>query len=393
MLGKSKKKSNLTVADRSLSRVINQKAIVDKIYECDGISKAQLAKELGLSKPTVSTNVENLINIGIVGERGQGEATQNGGRKPVMLYFDKDYRYVGALDLSYSQPVCAVADLKHNIIGLKKLQVLQDATSKDRKEQVKQGFLDIMEEQNIPLEKLDTIVISQPGVIQGEGNLLYSTEKHHAWTEIALDIYLKEELDVHVYLRNDVNLAAMGVLHFDCDSDIDNLIYISCGVGLGSGIILNRKLYSGERNAAGEIGLLVTGTGETLEDCVAMDGLIRRIETMYKEKGEPGKVSFTDIVALSKKKDELVNTAIYETGIFLGREIYNCCTLLDIQTVLFGGEYLELGDTLFEGIEEALKVGKVFKPIIKKSGLREIAGIFGCFVIGTDKVMQRVVSL
>jgi len=377
------------VADRSLSRVINQKAIIDKIYQCDGVSRAQLAKELGISKPAITRNVENLIEIGLVEEKGEGKSAEKGGRKPVMLYFNKDHRYVGALDLAYTQPVCAVFDLKGHIVGLKKTGDLKAVSEDMRRERIKNTFLEILEEHQIILSKLDTIVISQPGIIEYDRNKHYSEKRHHVWTEIGLDHYLKEELGAHVSVRNDVNLAAIGEMHFDCDQKLENLIYVSCGVGLGAGIILNGTLYNGDNNAAGEIGSLIMENGQSYEECVAMDSLIKKIEQKYEENGEPKKISFSEIVSLSKRGDKVVNEVIYETGRLLGHVIYNCCVVLGITTVKFGGEYLELGDKLFEGIESVLKTRTVSKPEIMPGGLRQIAGLFGCFVVGKDKIIER----
>lgn len=382
------------VADRSLSRFINQEAIVEKIYNSNGISKAQIAKELGISKPAVASNVENLLSLRLIEERGEGEADRKGGRKPVMLYFNKLCRYAGALDLAYTQPVCAVADLEYNIVGLKKIRTRPDAGPEERKLAVLNTFLDILNANNVSLDLLDIIVISQPGIIKEEIDQYYSQEQHHVWTQIGLKEYLREQLNVRVSIQNDVNLAAIGELNFDDDEQLENLIYVSCGVGIGAGIIINKQLYAGESNAAGEIGSLLMSTGQRFEDHIAMEGLVRRIQTRLEERGEWGnkELTFSDVADMARNNQETVSRLIYEAGKELGRAFYNCCISFDIGTVIFGGEYLELGDKLFEGMEEAVKTGDVFRPRIRKSGLRQIAGIFGCFVVGREKIIERLLN-
>jgi len=355
------------------------------------MSRAQLAKELGISKPAVTRNVETLIEIGLIEEKGEGESAKKGGRKPVMLYFNKEHRYVGALDLAYSQPVCAVFDLEGNIIGLKKVGNLREISEDIRKKQIKNTFLEILEEKHIAQSKLDTIVISQPGIIEYEGDTYYSEKRHHIWTEIGLNQYLKEQLQVHVSIRNDVNMAAIGEMNFDCDQKVENLLYVSCGVGLGAGLILNGTLFNGDHNAAGEIGSLLMENGQSYEECIAMEGLIKKTEHKYKENGETKKISFSEIVSLAKQGDPVINEVIYETGRLLGYVIHNCCAVLGITTVKFGGEYLELDDKLFEGIEDFLKTKDLLRPEVMASGLREVAGIFGCFVVGKDKIIDRFI--
>lgn len=376
------------MADRSASRVINQKAIIDKIYQNNGISKAQLAKELGISKPAVSDNVANLISIGMVQEKGEGKAAKAGGRKPVMLYFNETHRYVGALDLSFQEPVCAVCDLKYHIMGLKEISVSKSASPDERRKCIGQAFLDIFKERGLSLEKLGMVIISHPGIIEEEVDEHYSEKRHHAWTEIGLKQYLQQELNVPVSIKNDVNLAAMGEVHFGLDKRTQDLVYVTCGVGLGAGIVINGELYEGTKRAAGEIGASLLSDGRRAEDAVAMDGFIRRVEQFYAESGVPKAFTFDRIAALAKKDDVLVGKAIYETGRELGRLIFNCCVVLDIPTVVFGGEYLKLGKKLFQGIEDVLQTTSVYRPEVIPSMLTPMAGLYGGFVLGTDKIIQ-----
>lgn len=384
--------NSVQVADRSFSRLMNQKAIIEKIYQSEeGISRAQLAKELGISKPTVASNVENLIEKKLVEERGEGEADKKGGRKPVMLYFNKECRYVGAIDLAYRQPVCAIADLKHNIIALKKVSVPVDADAKYRREFIKGIFLQILEDNTIALDLLEAIVISQPGVINDEREKYYSMKKHHVWTEIDLKNYIIKELNTHVSIYNDVNLAAIGLLKFDSEPEIKNLIYVSCGIGIGAGIIINGKLYSGENHAAGEIGSTIMNDGQTLDDYIAMEGLIKKAENSMQINGRNQELSFGDIVKMVKEKNIIITEIVYKHGREMGKILYNYCLALDISHIIFGGEFLELGDTFFKGMEEVFTANEFFKPKITKSGLKEVAGIFGCFEVGINKIIERLV--
>lgn len=380
------------VADRSISRMINQKAIINQIYHSNGISKAQLAKDLGISKPAVASNVDELMELGLVEEIGEGKAAKTGGRRPVMLYFNKNCKYVGALDLSFREPVCAISDLYNNIIGLKKIKVGEQATIDERRATVKQAFLDILKEREIPLNRLGIIMISHPGVIEEAVEEHYSEKQHHHWTEVGIGKYLKEELGVPVSIKNDVNLAAVGEINYGLDKSLNNLIYVSCGVGLGAGIIIDGKLYTGSRNAAGEIGSMLMEDGKRYEDYVAMEGLIQRVEKDYKPQNAAEKITFNQIVKLSNQKNSAVEKIIYHTGQILGRILYNCCSVLDISTVIFGGEYLQLGDKLFEGIENVLSNSSVFRPEVLASDLKEIAGICGCFVVGKDMILEDIVA-
>ena len=388
------KDTNLNSAGRSTSRIINQMAIADIIYRRSGnISKVLLAKELKLSKPAVSANVADLIAMGFVEERGEGEASRNGGRKPIMLYFNYKYRYIGSFDFSLKEPVCAIGDLSHKILKLEKIQVDRNAPADEKRRAIADTFKGMLSALSIPAKELGIIVISHPGII-GEGNdVRYVDTRHNPWTGIGLKTYLGQEYNVPVVLENNVKLSALGEM-FESE-DLHDLIYVSCGIGLGSGLIVKGKIYDGINRAAGEIGSFLCGDGRRLEDIVAMDGLLSRITQLCKEAGRNEEaLTFKKVVDLSKLGDKEINQGIREIGHELGRIIYNTSILMDIPTVIFGGDYLHLGDVLFDAMEEMVTQSFLpFRPKVLRSGLREAAGIFGGFVIGREKIIeQRVMS-
>ena len=381
-------------AGRSTSRQINQKAILDIIYRRSGsISKVLLAKELKLSKPAVSDNVADLIAMGLVEEIGEGEASKNGGRKPIMLYFNHKYRYIGAFDFSLKEPVCAIGDLSHRILRLEKIKVDANASSDEKRHAITGTFKMMLDELSILPKELGIIVISHPGIIDEDNNVRYVDERHNPWTGIGLNSYLKREYKVPVVLENDVKLSALGERYES--EDLQDLIYVRCGVGLGSGLIIKDKIYNGINNAAGEIGSFLCIDGRRLEDIVAMDGLLGRIAQLYKEAGRGEEsLTFKRVVELSKSGDKEVNRGIREIGCELGRAIYNASILTDIPTVIFGGDYLHLGDVLFDAIRETVAQSFLpFSPKVIQSGLREAASIFGGFVIGREQIIAQRLSM
>ena len=385
-------KDHFLGAGRSTSRAINQRAIVDSIYQGSGVSKAQLAKDLGISKPAVSSNVEDLISIGLVLERGEGESTASGGRKPVMLYFNQAHSYIGALDLSFQAPVCTICDLKFNIIGLEKIPLNDDDSLDKQKQSVKQAFLKILQDAGVPLEQLGIVIISQPGVSTDGTTTDFIGSRHRVWAEMSLRSYLERELSAPVVIKNDVNLAAVGEVHFGTDKRLRDLIYVSCGVGLGAGLIIQGELYEGNKHAAGEIGYMLGNDGNYVENGVTKDILIQRVERLYAENGKNESITFPFIVQQLNTGDALVEQVVCEIGKELGRIIQNCCILLDIPTVIFGGEYLELGPTLFNSIRDFMKETTIFRHEFIPSSLKDAASLYGGFVVGKETLLSVLVD-
>ena len=379
-------------ADRSTSRVINQKALVELIDRSDGISKTELANELGLSKSAVSRNLADLISFGIVEEKGEAEADRNGGRKPVMLCINKSHRYIGVLDISLEEPACAIGDLSYNILKIQNVSISRESSAENKKRHVAQIFKEMLQQLSIPPEKLGVIVISQPCAIGPDNKMFFIPTYYDKWTDIGIVDYLVQEFQVPVILKNDLQLASIGEMNLGLGKSLQSLIYVSCGIGLGSGIIINGKLYEGRYNQVdGEIGVFLHSDGRQMEDVVAMEGLLKRIFQIYEENGQKVEnLTFDEVVEKSKAGDPLVNQGIAEIGRILGQLIHNCSIFLDIPTIIFGGLYLKLGVPLFDSMKEC--IAHLNLPIqieILPSSLKEEPCIFGGLVVGKDEILSE----
>ena len=380
-------------ADRSTSRIINRTALIDLIYKCDGISKAQLAAVLGLSKPAVSKNVDDLMAMGLVEERGTSESGEKGGRRPTMLHFNSGFGYVGAVDLSLQRPICAIGDMNHNMLCQNVAKVHRNASAAEKCECILQTFKNMLAELSIPANKLEVLVISHPGIIDANNEAHYTGERHHAWTNIGLKQFLEQTLSIPIVLNSNVTLASIGEMVLGFGEQFTDLIYIDCGVGLGAGVIIDGKPYEGRNRAAAGIWAVLLDDGQTVEEVAALNGLIKRIEQLFAKNGQPHEeLDFEKIVEFSRQGNPLVNESIREIGLTLGRIIYNTSVIFDVQSVVFGGEYLQLGNILLDAMEETLAQSIPFPITLQKSRLLDMAGLYGGFVVGRDMILQKSLS-
>jgi len=373
-------------ADSSTVRMINQKSILQTIYENEGISKADLASRLKLSKPSVSRNVYDLIEIGIVEEQGEGESAKSGGRKPTRLSFNKDFQYIASVDISMKRPICAVGDLRGNLLKMSKLDISRSAPAELKRQSISDELTKILKELSIPLDKLGLIVILRPGQIGADNEVIYVDELHHPWTEIGLKEHLQECFNTPVLQKNEVQMAALGEMTMGDAKQFQSIIYVACGIGLGSSIIYKGKLFQGENYGAGELGAFLMPDGRRLGQVVSMEGLLEHISAIYKV------MDFEEVVEKSLAGDTKVNDGLRDIGHILGQRIYNCCIMMGIPTVIFGGDYLKLGPALFESMEET--INQSFFPTkltIQRSSLRESAGIFGAFVTARETILNNMI--
>jgi len=219
--------------------------------------------------------------------------------------------------------------------------------------------------------------------------------RHHKWANLGLKAYLEEELSTTVLLDNNVRLATIGEVERGVDAPLNEMMYISCGTGIGAGVYINGKIHEGCNRAAGEIGNFMLGDGRNVESVVAYSGLASRIEEAFGKKNNPiSSLDFERITELSKTGDDVVNECIAETGRILGLAIYNACVLLDIQNVILGGDYVHLGDVLFNAIDEFISQKShsqhaPFRATVQRSRLLDTAGLYGGLILGKDRVLSE----
>jgi len=373
-------------ADSSTVRIVNQKSILQTIYDNEGISKADLATQLRMSKPSVSRNVYDLIEIGIIEEQGEGESAISGGRKPTRLCFNKDYRYIASVDISMNLPICAIGDLNGNILKLSKPNISRNAPAEEKRRRIADELQKLMAELLIPREKLGLIVIMQPGQISAFNEVIYVDAFHHPWTESGLKNHLEDTFNVPIVIKNEVQMAALGEMTTGIAKQSDSIIYVACGISLGSCIVYEGKLFQGENYGAGELGAFLMPDGRRLGEVVSTGGLLEHISKIS------GDIDFDEVVMKSLTGDESVNKGLRDIGHILGQCVYNCCIMMGISNVVFGGEYLRLGPAFIESVKET--VNQPFFPTkltIQRGSLNETAGICGTFVVARDAILNSII--
>jgi predicted NBD/HSP70 family sugar kinase len=371
----------------------NQRAILDRIFMHGSTTRASLAKELNLSKPAIADHLNILFDIGIVTEGGEGISSKTGGRKPIMIHFNYSFRYIIAIDLNYQEPIFALSNLKGMLIDELTIKVSPKAKAAARIELIKNAIGLLLNAHSLTPDLLCCIAISSPGVFGASNNLTFANRQFNNWFDEDIFKKLSDEYGAAVLIKNDVNTAAVGELFFGAGVGCSNLLYFSCGLGLGSGIILNGRLLEGLNFAAGEIFNSIDpdklGNGTNLEDTISIDALQKRIPAdiasgAHSCLSDIKDLKFSDIVEAYEKKDSYVLGVLREVGIEMACMISNITNLLTIETVVIGGEYIVFGDYLLPIITDIVSSHCHFKPKVLVTELKRHSGIFGLLYLARE---------
>ena len=372
----------ITAADM---REINRSAILEIIRRESPISRSAIAERLDVSLPTVMRIVEELIEEGYV--RPEGSTEWSGGRRRPLLEFNAESFVVIGVDMGGTKFYGAISDFGGNIID--EIDMGRHGTSSA-------GNYDRL------LELIDTLLASPklgdrhvrglgvgaPGVtLHEEGIVKWAYSLN--WKDFPLKTRLAEHYKLPITVDNDVNLAAMGELWFGAGQNIQNMILIVSGAGIGAGIIIDGALYRGAREASGEIGNFIPGReflGKNYQDFGALEkvasgiGIVERARASLRsewEATELASLTADDVFIAARQGQPWAISIIDETVDYFAIAVANLAVAFDPQLIVLGGSVSSFPDLLIEPILKRLEGATPMPPklVISKLGLR--AGVMG----------------
>ncbi|MFC9331821.1 ROK family protein [Kitasatospora sp. NPDC057015] len=246
-----RRRQERTKAQTQDNRAHNRSLVLATLYREGAMSRADLSRVSSLTAPTVSALVADLEADGLVADV---EPRLEGGRrrgKPSMLVeIQDDAVNLVVLDLSPAEYFRgAVTNLRGEIVERSQVAV-GDALGEAAHDLVNELVADLL--QRAPSRVLG-IGVGSPGIVDDTGTVRQAA--HLEWHDLPLARRLTDRFGVPAYVGNDVNAAALAVLHFR-GSEAQNLMVIATEHGVGAGLVVGGELVEGEQFAAGEIGHL-----------------------------------------------------------------------------------------------------------------------------------------
>lgn len=226
---------------------ITKSKILNYMMTFGQTSKMELAKELDLSMPTVLSNVNELMELGIIREVGEYKST--GGRKARSIAIWNEYRYAVGIDITANHVGMVLVNLAGGVLKNERSRIIfaTDMEYYSRLSELIQVFL----ADEVDRDKVLGIGFSLPGIIKTEERILV---KSHALKLENYSLKMFEQISpFQVYFENDANAAMMA----EDLQKIENAIYLSLNHTLGGAICMNGNLYSGQNKRAGEFGHMI----------------------------------------------------------------------------------------------------------------------------------------
>ncbi len=235
-----------------LMRSLNGIELLNLIAEHGPVSRAGLAKLSRLSKPTVSSQVETLVQQGWVVELGQGESGAKGGKKPTMIRFNADAGRLFAVEIDSEEIRIAVADLEGKILDKQIRPTEGDRRADSILDRVCRDLGELIERERFTGAQ-KVISVASPGRVDVRRGITIDAGNLFNWSQVAIRERLEVQFNIPVLVDNNVKMATLGELYFGVAKGMTDAIVVRLDSGIGSGVVVRGRLIHGRHWAAGEI--------------------------------------------------------------------------------------------------------------------------------------------
>jgi glucokinase len=320
--------------------------------------------------------------------------------------------FLVGVDLGGTKILAGVFDTQLNCLGRNKMSTKPERGAAEVIDRVARCVRDAIDECDLDVKQLRGVGVGAPGAIDAaSGRVVFAPNLN--WRDVPLKKILEKELGVPVSVENDGNSAVLGVFETELQAKPRHVVGIFIGTGIGGGIIIDGKLYSGCNGTAGEIGHMVLEVGGPKCNCgnrgcfealASRTAIFRKIYAAIKDGqktvltemlgADLNNLRSGDLRKAIRKGDDLVGKVVEEAAEYTGIAVANLINIFNPKAVVLGGGVIDaLGDEMMAIIVETAEDYAMSGPIegveIVASKKGDDAGINGAAVLARRAAKEK----
>jgi glucokinase len=386
------KNETIPVGRPSLLRHTNALRVLKLLRESGSCSKADLVRASGLSAPTITNVVGDLLLADLIKPLGEGES--NGGRPPDIISFKAERGCLLALKLTADSLSFLLADLNgqemdSHTISLAKRKTTPDAICILIGEEVRR----LLRKHRKKREQLLALVIGVPAITNVDEGLVLSISTLENWRSVPLASKLSRIVDCLVIVENDINLAAMGERYCGAAEAEETFVLIHIGPNVGAGIVLGGQIYHGSQWLAGEIAYLrLPNTARkraALNEFGELDTLLTSagiLESWHEaKKNEPEKMDAMAVLDLAQTGHARAEKIVQHRATIVADIIINLSLILNPGLILLEGE-VGSHPALINAVERQLQESEFAVTKIGVGKLGDSSVLWGGIAMALEKI-------
>lgn len=372
---------------------MNRVKIIKIIKDRKEITKQEIAKLLGLSIPTVTTNINQLVEEGLVEEAGVAKST--GGRKPIILKFVGNARFSFGASISCSQVDILLVNLNGKQVARESFDYQDHFSFQDVLNSLKDKIFEMIDKNQIDKNRVVGVGLALPGLVDDD-NMVLEYAPNIGIKNFHFDDFQKD-LGLKLCIENEANIAAFAEQLMGNAKDKSNIVYVSVTEGIGTGIIIDNHIYKSNQKKAGEFGHIRISDEPKLCKCgrTGCWEIFASKSALVKVYGEVKNKTVTSIdeVFVALNQGDLEAKVVMCSYIdYLFRGIENIVLALNPDYVIIGGELGRYDKEVMELAKETVPlVGEYLEyegTKILFSGLGSIGALMGSALLPLEEIFN-----
>ncbi|MFT0801770.1 ROK family transcriptional regulator [Bacillus swezeyi] len=384
----------MNTADQALVKKMNKALILEQIIANAPISRAKLSEITGLNKSTVSSQVSSLLQKEMISETGRGESS--GGRRPVMLKFNRKAGYAVGVDIGTNYMIVVLTDLEGNIIEHKE----RDLDEEDIPA-TEQALIELV---GLAIEKMPPspyglagIGVCVPGLVDNAQQVVFTPNKPIHLIE--LKNLLEEKFNVPIFIENEANAGALGEKEYGDARHLEHAVFVSINAGIGLGILMNGKLFRGVEGFSGEAGhMSIDFNGPACrcgnKGCWELYASEKAVFSSFLSDKE---APLHQIVKERADRDDPNMLKTFETfGFYIGVGLLNIIKTLNPGTIILRNTIVESYPMIVDSIKKTISSRSAKEALadyqLKISSLGRIASSLGVSRIVIERFLEQFMN-
>jgi predicted NBD/HSP70 family sugar kinase len=369
-----------------LLKRLNEEAVLETIRAGKPISRAEISRRAGISKPTVSLALQALLDAGLVREAAEGPR----GPRYGATYFEPvdEAALVLGVDVGARFLRGALCDLSGTIRARR-----DDALPRADADEVLPAIVRMRDRlvaaAALPAERIDAVVVGVPGVVEPDGGAVRLAANVHGLEGRHFAAELAALVGHAVTVENDVNLAALGEGRDGVARGAANFFVLSIGTGLGGGLVLRGELQRGQHGAAGEMDFVRAGVADDFD--VSAEAL-SALAAARAGAGDTALAPPYDpraVFAAARSGDSVARAVVDEEARRIARHIAPVAAVADVDLVVLGGG-IGANPELLDGVRRRLADWLPYPPRVELSSLADGAVLMGALAVGLRSALDNV---
>lgn len=349
------------VGSLSSLRELNRLRVLEVVRERGSVSRADIVRQSGLARSTVSTLVGELTLSGLLIEQEEARAASpsQSGRPPVMLSLDPRAGAVLGVQFDHRYVRVAVADLSLRIMAEAEREIDIDHDGMAGLDAAADLAGQVIRRARIGRGRVLGAGVGLAGPIDQRRHEIGSAKILPGWVGMDVGEELERRLGMAVHVDNDANLGGLAESVLGAGRGATEVAYLVLSSGIGAALILSGRLYRGAGGTAGEIGhVLVDESGPMcrcgnrgcLETLVGAEALV---ELLRRSHGKD--LTLDQLIALASTGDPGCRRVLADAGRTIGTTVAALCNQFNPERVIVGGTLAAAGDLLLDPLRQAVR--------------------------------------